>query len=122
MARLHSGLAGTGDYEIVWEAFADTEANPSPEVVRGIAKRLGVSDFWPTISEKSGEPARWSDTALTSMLTDLITKRNECAHTGKVSPIPTTSEVLDFVDMLEVLSQSFVYALNDELARHAARV
>ena len=36
VARLHSASAG-GSYQIVWEAFADTQANPGPDVVKEIA-------------------------------------------------------------------------------------
>jgi hypothetical protein len=122
VARLHSASSATGSYQIVWEAFADTEANPGPGVVKGIAKNLGLKNFWPTVASKSGDPARWSDTALTSKLNDLIAKRNECAHTGKVSPIPTAADVLDFADMLETLGNGFVSALEDELATHKVGV
>lgn len=118
VARLNSASGATGSYQIVWEAFADTEANPGPDVVKGIAKNLGLKNFWPTVSTKSGDPVRWSDTALTSKLNDLIAKRNECAHTGRVSPIPTAADVLDFADMLQSLGFGFVSALEDELATH----
>jgi hypothetical protein len=118
VARLNSASGTTGSYQILWEAFADTEANPGPDVVRGIAKNLGLKKFWPTVSSKSPDPARWSATALTSKLNDLIAKRNECAHTGRVSPIPTAPDVLDFTDMLEALGSGFVCALEDELAKY----
>ena len=120
VARLNSASGGSGSYQIVWEAFADTESNPGPEVVKAIAKNLGLKDFWRTVSSKSGDPARWSDSALKSKLNDLIAKRNECAHTGKVSPIPTAADVLDFADMLEALGTGFVSALEDELTAHIA--
>jgi len=122
VARLHSASAAAGSYQVVWEAFADTEANPGPDVVKGIARNLGLRKFWPTVSSKSGNPARWSDTALTSVLSDLIAKRNECAHTGKVSPVPTAADILDFADMLEALGTGFVAALEEEIATHAASV
>lgn len=121
VARLHSASAG-GSYQIVWEAFADTQANPGPDVVKEIAKGLGLNNFWPTVSTHSGNPARWSDSALTSQLIDLIAKRNACAHTGTVSPIPTAADILNFADMLEALGTGFVTALEAELAAHKATV
>jgi hypothetical protein len=114
VARLHSA-SSTDSYQILWEAFADTEANPGPEVVKEIARNLGLTDFWPTVASKSGDTLRWSDTALSTMLEDLIAKRNECAHTGKVSPVPTASEILDFTDLLAAIGTGFVAALEDRL-------
>jgi len=119
VARLHSAMSPPGSYQILWEAFADTEANPGPEVVKGMAERLGLKNFWPTVSNKSGDPSRWAATALSSKLDDLISKRNECAHTGKVSPVPTASEILDYVDMLAALAKGFVGALDDQLKSHS---
>jgi hypothetical protein len=121
VARLHSTSSGVGSYQILWEAFADTEANPSPDVVKSIGKNLGLANFWPTLSRKTGDQARWSDTALTSQLTDLIAKRNECAHTGKVAPIPSASEILNFADMLKALGTGFTSALEDKLVRTEPR-
>lgn len=121
VARLHSASAG-GSYQIVWEAFADTQANPGPDVVREIANGLGLKNFWPTVSNHSGNAARWSDSALINQLKDLIGKRNACAHTGTVSPIPTAGDLLDFADMLEALGTGFVTALEAELAVHKASV
>jgi hypothetical protein len=120
--RLHSVSAPRGPYRIVWEAFADTQQNPGPKVVKEIANDLGVADFWRFVSRSSGNPARWSDTALESKLGDLVMKRNECAHTGKVSPVPTAVEVVEFVELLEVVGAGFVAALEGELAKHAGSV
>jgi hypothetical protein len=120
VARIHSASSPSGSYQIVWEAFADTEANPSPDVVARIARDLGVGNFWRTVSRKSGDPKRWSDTAITSELSDLIAKRNECAHTGKASPVPTAADVLEFADLLESVGGGFVSALEEVLSGHRA--
>lgn len=118
VARLHSASNLSSSYQIVWEAFADTQANPGPDVVKEIAKGLGLNRFWSTVSVHSGNPARWSDSALTTKLADLIAKRNACAHTGTVSPIPTAADILDFADMLQVVAIGFVTALEAELTAH----
>ncbi|NJL28521.1 MAG: hypothetical protein HC897_11850 [Thermoanaerobaculia bacterium] len=51
--RLYSTASGATSYQIVWEAFADTRANPGPEVVKEIAQNLGAKDVWPEISRKA---------------------------------------------------------------------
>ncbi|MCP3167408.1 HEPN domain-containing protein [Myxococcus qinghaiensis] len=122
VARLHSASNAAGSYQILWEAFADTQANPAPRVVKEIAKNLGIKEFWPAVSTHSGNSSRWSDSALTTKLDDLIVKRNACAHTGTVSPIPTATDILDFTDMLEALGTGFVTVLEAELVAHKARV
>jgi hypothetical protein len=120
VARLHSASDAGGSFQIVWEAFADTQANPGPDVVKEIGQGLGLKRFWPTISGYSGAPLRWSDTALTTKLSDLIAKRNACAHTGTVSPIPTATDILEFADMLQALGIGLVTALETELNAHKA--
>jgi hypothetical protein len=120
VTRLHSAFDSTDSYQIVWEGFADTQANPGPSVVNDIAKGLGLQDFWRQVSKHSGDPTRWSDSALKTKLGDLIAKRNACAHTGTVSPIPTASDILDFADMLQAIGTGFVASLEVELANHRA--
>lgn len=115
VARLHSATGAGVTYQIVWEAFADTQANPGPDIVRDIAQGLGLRDVWPTIASNSGDPTRWSPTGLTSKLADLVAKRNACAHTGTVSPVPAAADILDFADMLEALGAGLVGALEAEL-------
>ncbi|HCE6814536.1 TPA: hypothetical protein N0H14_004567 [Pseudomonas aeruginosa] len=111
--RLNS--AGTIKYQIMWEAFADTEANPGPGVVESIGNNLGVTDFWRKLSAESSNPAQWSPTALKQQLKDLLDKRNECAHTGRVFPVPTAAEILDYVDLLSEISSSLRKTLRNQL-------
>lgn len=120
VARLHSVSNTGGTYQVVWEAFADTQANPGPDVVKEIAQGLGLTDFWRKISAHSGDAVRWSDSALTTKLGDLIAKRNACAHTGTVSPIPTAPDILDFADMLQAIGTGFVTSLEAELLNYKA--
>jgi len=114
VARLYSTSANA-NFNIVWEAFADTGANPRAAVVKTIGNDLGLEDFWRSISTNSGDPARWSDTAVISKLDDLISRRNSCAHTGIVNPIPTAFDILDFSDLLQVIGESFVSTLEIKL-------
>lgn len=121
IARLHSAYSGKS-YQIVWEAFANTQSNPGPDVVKEIAESLELKNFWPTVSSHSGDRLRWSDSAMISKLRDLIEKRNACAHTGTVSPIPTAGDILDFADMLEAIGTGFVTALENVLAAQHASI
>lgn len=103
-------------YVILWEAFADTRANPGPNVVRDIAKGLGIGNVWPTIAAKSG--SGHSDSTLSTTLQNLVLVRNSCAHTGTVSPIPSTADVLTYIDTLNWIALGFVQTLEDELATY----
>lgn len=119
VARLNSSSSNPGaGFQIVWEAFADTGANPRADVVKNIGKDLGLTDFWRAISNNSGNHATWSDTAITTKLDDLISKRNSCAHTGVVTPIPTASDILDFADMLTAVGEGFVKTLEVQLSSY----
>ncbi|WP_349736562.1 MAE_28990/MAE_18760 family HEPN-like nuclease [Pseudomonas jessenii] len=119
VSRLNSSsLSPNAGFQIVWEAFADTGANPRADVVKTIGKDLGLVDFWRAISNNSGSQATWSDTAITTKLDDLISKRNSCAHTGIVTPIPTASDILDFADMLTAVGEGFVKSLEAQLSNY----
>lgn len=117
VARLHSTSASGGagsTFQILWEAFADTSANPRPKVVKEMVQRLGISNVWPEIALKASDV----ESRLIAVLDDLIAKRNECAHTGLVSPIPTPAELLQYVDTLQRIATGLVALLNDELAKY----
>lgn len=117
VSRLCSAGAGLPAYELIWEAFADTKANPDPDSVKDIGKNLGISEFWPTISRNSGDRARWSETALTLTLRDLVDKRNEAAHTGTVRVMPTAGDLIVYVEMLSAFGVGLVSTFEAELKR-----
>jgi hypothetical protein len=120
--RLHSASSGASPYEILWEAFADTQASPGAEVVKAIAQNLGVKQFWPSVSRQSGASRRWTETTLPLKLDELIAKRNEVAHTGTSPTVPTTQEVVDFAEMLAALSVGLVAVLEAQLKTHSGSV
>ena len=115
VARLHSVTSGA-TFDLVWEAFADTEANPGPAVVRKIGVALGLdrNHFWAEVSSRCGSPT-WSATAMQASLRALIDKRNACAHTGMVSPVPAAAEIIEYVEMLAALGTGIVATLEDHL-------
>lgn len=116
--RLSSVSSSSGTpYEIVWEAFVDTDGNPGPEVVKAIATGVGLTDLWRLISNHRIPDPRWSGDTLKSTLSTLIAKRNECAHTGRVLPVPTATEIYDFIGMLRVLALVLVELMELHLQR-----
>lgn len=112
--RLHS--ISVGPYEIVWEAFAETRANPNSENVSGFVQKFGVDKVWPKLGAKAqARSAQMTDNAMATALNELIRERNECAHSGSVASLPSPSQLLGQCDLLEVLGESIVEVLEDHL-------
>lgn len=115
--RLHSVARPTG-YEIVWEAFANTNANPGIEVVRTFLANFGIKDGWRQIAAKNGVSKAWA----MESLDNIIVVRNECAHTGSVAIVPLPSDLRAYSDNLERLAgamESLVLAHIATLAQPA---
>lgn len=94
-------------YELVWEAFADTRANPGPTVITEWAGDLGVTNAWGQLEGVIGRSALSLRTELESM----ITVRNECAHTGTSRVIPTPSTLRGYCTLLNDISVGLVTVL-----------
>jgi hypothetical protein len=114
-----SSVTGSS-YKIVWEAFADTGANPNPEQVQRMAKKVGVTapkqrDLWGMMHQESGASVEFAGGTLKAKLTDLVEKRNECAHTGTVYPVPTAMEIIEYTEVLSVIGQGFTILLEKQL-------
>jgi hypothetical protein len=112
--RLHS-VSNAAPYEIVWEAFAGTRANPGPDVVRDFVLRFGVRKGWDRIAGKTPHSSSW----LVSALNNFIRVRNECAHTGTAAVIPLPSDLRQFCDLLDTLATALVAVLRDHVAGFA---
>jgi hypothetical protein len=115
-SRLGSVLSSS--YQLVWEGFANTRSNPRPSVVAGIAKKFGFTGptaFWDSVWREAGAPVQFAGSTIERKLDDLIDKRNECAHTGTVYPVPTPSDIIDYVDLLEVVGMGFVGVMQNQL-------
>jgi len=109
-ARLASVTANP--YDIVWEAFGDTRANPNTETVVHYLKRFGINRPWTKVAAKTGLSAGVLQTSLDSFL--LL--RHECAHTGTASTVPTPSEIRAYADLLEKIAVALVDVLEEHVA------
>jgi RiboL-PSP-HEPN len=99
--RLHAPLEDATEPP-AWEAFAMTEANPGPRVLRSFLKGLGINESLKGVSEAVN--SRYSDVVFDTLLTSFIAVRNECAHSGKAKEVPTPTTVEDYVDVLRTLA------------------
>jgi hypothetical protein len=114
-ARLASVSTTTG-YTLAWEAFADTEANPSPSIVGGLLSSVGVEEPWRKI--KAAPPGGLGDLDL--FLTSFIEMRNECAHSGNTTSPPTASDLVQYGRNFDGLGTAIVVVLEAKLAELAA--
>src|ERR1700722_6284521 len=108
LASVQSGVP----YEIVWEAFADTQSNPGPSTLKMFLERFGIRDVWTGLATKSG----LSRTTLESQLESIIALRNECAHAGTTARPPSPSEIRDYCDFMDRLAIAVVALLEDHMA------
>jgi hypothetical protein len=86
----------------VWEAFARTQGNPSPEVLTDILRGLGIKGGFDAVEGALG--SRYSASTLAGRLKNLNDLRNECAHTGTASSVPQPSTVIDLVHFTRYLT------------------
>jgi hypothetical protein len=98
-------------YELLWEAFADTQANPSPDVVKDLLRFCGLTNAWSKVAAK----ARMTENTMATQLTSFLAVRNECAHRGKSSSIPTPNDIRTYCIYLTRLALGIVEALEDHL-------
>lgn len=99
-------------YDLLWEAFADTQANPTPEVVRELLGFTGLSRAWSKLAMKTG----MSENTMENQLDSFLAVRNECAHTGRATVIPTPGDIRGFAMLFAKLSRGIVSILEDHLA------
>ena len=110
-------------YELLWEAFADTKQNPGPATIKDYLERFGVKNPWSRliVKVKTRQPA-WSENSLILSLRSFIEVRNECAHSGRASNIPTTVDVRQHCELLQETAEAIVEVLADELVIFAAQM
>jgi hypothetical protein len=98
-------------YDLLWEAFADTESNPSFGVIGGLLGALGMDKPWAKLSVKTG----LTTVTMQTQLDSFVAVRNECAHTGRATTIPTPSDIRGYAGFLSSLGRGIVYTLEDHL-------
>lgn len=86
----------------VWEAFARTQGNPSPEVVKAVLSGLEIKGGFDAISQAL--KGKYSASTVTGLLKNLNDIRNECAHTGTTSNVPQPSSIMDLVQFTRYLT------------------
>jgi len=98
-------------FEVVWEAFTETHANPNGNTLKELANKVGVDDLWAKM--RSRVPVGHGD--LRTFLDSFIAVRNECAHSGRPSSPPTQSDVMSYADSLTAIAVGFVDLLEEQL-------
>jgi hypothetical protein len=109
--RLASVTAGP-PYTILWEAFADTQANPGPDVVRDLLGAFEIDDPWRQMNQYCGGHAE----RLRTWLETFIPLRNSCAHTGNVANPPGNSELRDYASNMIAIATAIVSLLETRVA------
>jgi hypothetical protein len=97
--------------DLVWEGFAQTRANPNFNVIKDFLSNLAVSDPANSLAAATGISHQLINTTLES----LLTMRNESAHSGQPSIVPTPSTLRDFCDFLDKLGSGLVQILSQQL-------
>ncbi len=97
--------------DLVWEGFAQTRANPDFQVVKEFLSNLSVADPADKLAAATGISHQLMQTTLES----LLRMRNESAHSGQPSIVPTPSNLRDFCDFIEKVAGGLVQILSDHL-------
>lgn len=99
----------------VWEAFARTQGNPSPEVVKAILKALGIKGGFDVI--ETALDGKYSSNTLATLLTNLNEIRNECAHTGTASSVPSPGAIKDLVQYTRHLTLGICRVVDNKISQ-----
>jgi len=111
--RLASVGAANAAYELLWEAFADTQSNPGPDAIRDFLRKFSVDKPIATLSTAM----KMSESTTVLRLQSFIKIRNECAHTRKSTNIPTPSDIRNYCDLVQEISAAIVQVLQDVLTK-----
>jgi hypothetical protein len=111
--RLASVDATQPPYELIWEAFAETRANPGPDQIGEFLKRFEISDPLPTLAAAMNT----TQNTLVISLDSFMKVRHECAHTGSAKIMPTTTDVTSYCALIERLGTGMVDVFQDILGK-----
>lgn len=109
--RMASVVSG-GAYELIWEAFAETRTNLGPDALREFLSRFDVDGAW---SKLAGH-TRLSEASMETLLRSFLSIRNECAHSGTATTIPTPSDIRGYCDLLQTIAEGITTLLEAHLA------
>jgi len=109
--RMASVSATQLPYEILWEAFAETQANPGPQAISEYLKRFHILTPIPTLAAAMN----LTENTLSLRLRSFIEIRNECAHTGSARNVPTTSDVRGYCDLIQEVGAGIVVVFQNAL-------
>jgi hypothetical protein len=98
-------------YEILWEAFANTQANPGSKEISAYLKRFHIMDPLPTLAAAMNI----SENTLALLLNSFMGIRNECAHTGSAKNVPTTSDLRGYCKLIEDIATGVVAVFQNVL-------
>lgn len=101
-------------YDLLWEAFADTRANPGSTTIENILKGCAIKKPWEKLATHAARGR--SAVALQFEIDSFIGMRNECAHTGRPTVTPTTTMLRDYADSVVDVGTGVLGALQDRLA------
>jgi hypothetical protein len=111
-ARRLASVSGTQmPYEILWEAFANTQANPGSKEIGTYLKRFHIAEPIITLAATM----KMSENTLALRLNSFMEIRNECAHTGSAKNIPTPSDVRGYCELLESIGEGVVAVFQNAL-------
>lgn len=105
--RLSSITTGQDEYQLVWEAFANTKSNPNTDVVKDLLSNIGIKQTWPQINDLATNKGQ-----LDVFLKSFIAVRNICAHTGTHNTPPSPSEIFEFCDNFEEIATCLMVLLS----------
>lgn len=110
-------LASVGNahsaYEITWEAFAETQANPGPQQISDFLRRFEIGDPLPTLAAAMNT----TQNTLVIRLKSFMKVRHECAHTGSATIMSTTTDVQAYCDLIEQIGTGIVAVFQDTLGK-----
>lgn len=98
-------------YELVWEAFADTQANPGVDVIKDILNSFALNPPFSRIATHT----TLSETMLKLNLDSFLAVRNQCVHTGTASTIPTPADIRGHCTFFKDISTGIAHALEQHL-------
>jgi RiboL-PSP-HEPN len=110
--RLASVNGNVTPYELLWEAFANTQANPGSKEIGAYLKRFHITDPIPTLGAAIGV----SENTLALLINSFMEIRNECAHTGSANNVPTTSDLRSYCKLFEDIGTGIIAVFQNILA------